>query len=164
MSSTAAGTKRNDRCCLPYNDSLMIASQILSFFALALSWTTIWSLVIGLVTFILLQIVWCCKMRKCGLITTGIMAVCSGTVCVVTAILVLVYGADEVCNYVEDNATDDATITSITSNPDFNTDCTYGVNVYIGLSFASGALWLVTALLIFIFSCGQRYDQFHLPM
>lgn len=149
----------NDRCCLPYNDGLMVGAQIISFFALLLSWTTMWSLIIGVVTWLLLQIVWCCRMRRCGLITTGIMAVISGAACITAAILVLVNGTSTICNSVAADSNDD-----VTNADDFQDNCTLGLNVYVGLAFGAGALWLITALLLFMFTCGERYDKFHLPM
>jgi hypothetical protein len=164
---TVTTTKNNEGCCgcIPYSDGLMIAAQIISFVALALSWTTIWTLVIGIVTFILIQVVWCCRMKRCGLITTGILAVLSGAASIAAAILVLVLGADAICTSIEDNQPTDDTFSSQAEQSDFNSSsCSYGINVYIGLAFTSGALWLITALLIFIFSCGERYDKFHLPI
>jgi hypothetical protein len=44
--------------CSPYNDGLLTTAQVLSILAVFLSWGTFLTLILGIVSFLCLQIVW----------------------------------------------------------------------------------------------------------
>ena len=96
-------TTKNSECCvcLPYNDGSLIAAQILSIIAMFLNWidpVTGW---IGFVAFLCLQIVWCCKMNKCGLITVGVISSIASLANLIIGILVLSGGLGFLCKEAE---------------------------------------------------------------
>jgi hypothetical protein len=89
-------------------------------------------------------------MNMCGLIATGLLATIAGICAIIAGIAVLVYGALAICNEAAVN------------NPDADVtldECKIGVNGYAGIAFVGGAMWLVVALLVFVFSCGDRYKN-----
>ena len=98
-----------------------------------------------------------CRMKKCGLITTGIFAFISGVYSVVIGILVLVAGATDLCNEAETNAQQQGFEININ---EFSSNCYVGVNTYAGLAIGGGSLWILIALFVFVFACGSRYDAF----
>ncbi|KAL3905722.1 MAG: hypothetical protein SGARI_004323 [Bacillariaceae sp.] len=113
-------------------------------------WTTFWSILLGGIAFLLLQIVWCCRMNACGLAVAGTMALIAGCCDVVAGILVLTYGADPICDQIQAN------------NPSEYVDddqCKVGVNGYAAIAFIGGAIWIAVSILVFMFSCGGRYHQ-----
>jgi hypothetical protein len=93
-------------------------------------------------------------MRRCGLITTGIFSLISGVCSVVVGILVLVSGADTLCEDAYNDGTQNGYHFNMNS---FKNDCNVGVNTFASVAIVGGALWLVISVLIFVFSCGSRY-------
>lgn len=62
------------KCC-PYKSSpMLITAQCLSIFATILSFTWWVTFFLSLPSFIVLQVVWCCKMTKAGVIAVGVMS------------------------------------------------------------------------------------------
>jgi hypothetical protein len=56
---------RGPRCmCVPYDEKYMVASQLLSIFALLLSWVWWVALIVSIFATIPVQILWCCRMNK----------------------------------------------------------------------------------------------------
>lgn len=162
----------NKRCtCLPYNDGLLITAQILSFIAIILSWTSVITLLMGLVAFICLQLVWCCRMNKCGLITVGVLTIIASIADLIIGIGTFVEGSEKICDGIDasstlfiqnvnvnDNAISQEDINNISNELDKN--CGPWVNMYAGLALASGILWLIITFLIFYFTCGNRIKRF----
>ena len=96
----------------------------------------------------MLQVIWCCRMNQCGLIASAVLALIAGCCAVVAGILVLSYGAVAICDEAQSN------------NPDINDDdCRVGVTGYAIVAFIGGTLWLVASLLVFVFTCGDRYKN-----
>ena len=98
----------------------------------------------------MLQVIWCCRMNQCGLITAGVLALIAGVVAYIAGILVLSYGAVAICDEAQ------------TNNPDVVIDddqCRVGVNGYAAIAFIGGTLWLAASVLVFVFSCGDRYKN-----
>jgi len=157
--------------CLPYNDGLLITAQILSFIAIILSWTSVITLLMGLVAFICLQLVWCCRMNKCGLITVGVLTIIASIADLIIGIGTFVEGSEKICDGIDasstlfiqnvnvnDNAISQEDINNISNELDKN--CGPWVNMYAGLALASGILWLIITFLIFYFTCGNRIKRF----
>jgi hypothetical protein len=73
---------RGRRCfCLPYDDPLMMTSQILSIVAVFFSWAWWLTFIISIVGMVLIQIPWCCRQRGGFLYgsaaAAGVTALCS---------------------------------------------------------------------------------------
>jgi hypothetical protein len=92
----------------------------------------------------MLQIVWCCKINKCGLIVAGVFGCISAVINMIVAILVLAWGSAGACEGVDD---DDL--------------CASATALATGVGFGAGILWIATSVLVFVFSCGRRYNNFH---
>ena len=182
-------TTTNSECCtcLPYKDGSLIAAQIISIVAMVLNWWTDpltgW---IGFIAFLCLQIVWCCKMNKCGLITVGVISSIACLANLIVGILVLSGGLLSICNEVETQIKEQYNEYNDSLAADFNDDfftgngavagaayvdyndagnvagwlCRGGVTVFGSISIVSGVLWLVVSVLVFTFSCGSRIRQY----
>jgi len=62
---------RGPRCmCVPYDDKYMVASQLLSIFALLLSWVWWVALIVSIFATIPFQILWCCRMNTTWLLAS----------------------------------------------------------------------------------------------
>jgi hypothetical protein len=125
----------------------------------------------GLVAFICLQLVWCCRMNKCGLITVGVLTIIASIADLTIGIGTFVEGSEKICDDIDtsstlfiqnvnvnDNAISQEDINNISNELDEN--CGPWVNMYAGLALASGILWLIITFLIFYFTCGNRIKIF----
>ena len=152
--------------CLPYKDALVITAQALSIVGLFLSWSTVISLLFGLVSFIMYQVVWCCRMNRCGLVTAGVFAVLSGVCCIVVGALIMSSGTTRWCT------TATASTTAIVSSYGYDDDiwstvqqtnedsCKKAIAVVSGIGFGGGIVWIACAVCTFVFVCGPRYSKF----
>lgn len=128
--------------CAPYKDPFLITAQALSIVALLLSiafWATI---LLGLAAMIMLQVCWCCKMNRCGIITAGVFACIAAAGDFVCGFLLL---GEEICVYWS-----------------YDDDYYYGdgcdnTAAYI-MTFIGGGLWVATGVGTFVFTC--RIDQY----
>jgi hypothetical protein len=103
-----------------------------------------------MIAFVCLQVIWCCRMNLCGLVTTGILAAISGICAIIAGVVVLSYGTVSICNEAAVNNPD----------TDFTFDqCRVGVKAYAGVAFVGGVLWIAASVLVFMFSCGDRYKN-----
>lgn len=69
-------TDAGRRClCLPYDDGFMIAAQVLSIVAVLVSWVWWVGFIISVITLVLLQIVWCCRQSRLGLVTASVVSI-----------------------------------------------------------------------------------------
>jgi hypothetical protein len=118
------------------------------------------------VAFICLQVVWCCRMKTCGLITVGILTSIASIVDLITGIYIFVEGPKSVCDkskkiidtlFMQDENEED--INNI--NNDMDLYCSPWMNLYGGFALAGGTLWLIIAFLIFYFTCGNRIKRFN---
>jgi len=174
----ATQNSENSCICLPYNDGLVIMAQVLSFVALLLSWNVITE-IFGLTAFVFLQIMWCCKMKKCGLVMVGVFTLIAAIAGIVIGLWSLALHSDTFCDdlladfnsYDAAESSSSNNITSTTTNNPvyvnntanaYDIDmhyCTLGLNMFAGVSLASGALWLIITFCIFYFTCGNRYQE-----
>ena len=168
MSSATTTTTTEQRpktcVCLPYKDALVITAQALSIVGLFLSWSTVISILFGLTSFIMYQVVWCCRMNRCGLITAGVFAAISGACCTIVGALVMSSGTTRWCT-----TTTNAIISSYGYDDDIwsssvqqaNEDsCKKAINVVSGIGFGGGIVWIACAVCTFVFVCGPRYAKF----
>ena len=107
----------------PYKDPVFISAQAVSMVAIVFSLIVdpLYGFVLGSIPLYMLQLVWCCKMKKGGLITAGVFAV-------IAAIGTIAMG-----------------------------NSWYGTKI---LAIDGGCIWLVVAILVFVFACGsQKFDS-----
>jgi uncharacterized membrane protein len=93
-------------------------------------------------------------MSLCGLVTIGYLAAFAGIFAFLAGVLVLAVGADAICYEAAENNL--YTVDNLDVEGSVNS-CRILVNVYAGVAFFSGILWLLVCLLVFMFSCGDRY-------
>ena len=124
----------------------MITAQALSIVAIAISWVSIYGLLAGLVTFIMLQVAWCCKMNKAGFIVAGVFGAIAGAIEAIVAILILVAG-EQACIDTYYYTSDEQA-------------CWSALIVAASLGLASACLWIATAACVFVFACGSRLAKF----
>ena len=126
----------------PYKDPYIITSQILSVVAFLLSvvlgvgWSLWYLFLIGFLALVLIQLNWCCRQSKSGLLTALVLSVLSAFPSIGLVIIVFV-----TCS-----------------------DCY--VDVYVVLAFVDAALWLASAgcILVFVTSSGRyaKLEEQHL--
>lgn len=147
----------------PYRDPVLITAQALSIVGLCLTWTTWWNIVFTLVGFVLLQVAWCCKLNKCGLITAGVFCCLSGVISVVTGVLISVtfsnncYGSS--VNFNDDFYVDDETSAGANyGNGDIFCTASTAISVLV---YIAAVVMLLAGVLTFVFSCGSRIDRYN---
>jgi uncharacterized membrane protein len=89
-------------------------------------------------------------MNLCGLVTSGVLAAIAGICALIAGIVVLSYGTVAICNEAAEN------------NPDTDytiDECRVGVKGYAGVAFVGGILWIAASILVFMFSCSDRYKN-----
>jgi hypothetical protein len=89
-------------------------------------------------------------MNLCGLVTTGVLAGIAGICAIVAGIVVLSYGTVTICNEAAENNPD----TDVTID-----QCRVGVKGYAAVAFVGGILWIAASVLVFMFSCSDRYKN-----
>mmetsp|Transcript_27872 Transcript_27872/g.65482 ORF Transcript_27872/g.65482 Transcript_27872/m.65482 type:complete len:244 (+) Transcript_27872:243-974(+) len=79
------------RCvCLPYNDCLMITAQSISIVALCLSWIWWVTFLLSILAMVVLQILWCCRQNRSGIIVSVAVSGVTGLLCLFSGIYFLV--------------------------------------------------------------------------
>jgi len=73
----------------------MIVAQIISIFAFLVSWIWWLTFLIGLVCMAILQIIWCCRQNKIGLLASSGLAALASVMCFVAGIIMLVLWKDK---------------------------------------------------------------------
>lgn len=82
-------------CCIrPYKDPVLITAQVLAIVGMCLTWVAWWNILISVTAFILLQVAWCCKINKCGLITGGVFCVLSALTSISTGVFINIVARD----------------------------------------------------------------------
>lgn len=94
----------------------------------------------------MLQIVWCCKMNKCGLIVAGVFGCIAAVILAIFAILWLV-GGQSACAETYYYEYDEAA-------------CWSSWITLASLGLAGCLLWIATAVCTFVFACGSRMAKF----
>jgi hypothetical protein len=149
------GANGGRRCmCLPYDDGIMIAAQILSIVAFLVSWIWWVSLIIATIALLLHQIIWCCRQSKVGFIAVHVVSIVAGTLNLFVGFFFLVYWKDSrycgVFIWLTDDWDDDYS--------DFNYDHCPQV-AWASAAFVDAALWFATAGCTIAFVCSGRYAK-----
>jgi hypothetical protein len=86
----------NSLCmCLPYVDTFMIAAQIISIIAFLISWLWWVTFIVGLISLVLLQLVWCCRQSKIGLFVSVGISTLAGVTCTIAGIVMIIFWKDQ---------------------------------------------------------------------
>ena len=143
-------TKRETRICmcLPYKDGFMITAQIISIIAFGLlcgfisGWLT---LIVGLISSVFLQLVWCCRQSKIGLFVSVGISTLAGITCTIAGIVTFSAWKDQFSVF---------TVFDADGSDDFYDDYDqfYGVAAFI-----TATLWFTTSGLILYFVGSGRY-------
>mmetsp|Transcript_19447 Transcript_19447/g.39994 ORF Transcript_19447/g.39994 Transcript_19447/m.39994 type:complete len:216 (+) Transcript_19447:135-782(+) len=148
-------TRSGRRCmCLPYDDGLMIAAQILSIIAVLIAWIWWISFIIGIVGLILLQVIWCCRQSRAGLIASQVVSMIAAILSVLVGIFFLVARKDAswcvpfILLYDDDD--DDWSDRSY----DYCSEKAYAI-----VGFVGAALWFASAGCQIAFLKSGRYDK-----
>jgi len=151
---------------MPYNDGLLITAQVLSILAVITSWTT-WTSIFGVAAFVCLQIVWCCRMNKCGLIAVGVLSLAAGISGIACGISVL--ANDTICDNFSSFYGSFASSYETSTNTSYddlfydNVDnfCAVWIKIVGSVSLGSGILWCIITFCIFYFAFGSRYQSYY---
>ena len=134
--------------CLPYKDGFMITAQIISIIAFGLlcgfisGWLT---LIVGLISSVFLQLVWCCRQSKIGLFVSVGISTLAGITCTIAGIVTFSAWKDQFSVF---------TVFDADGSDDFYDDYDqfYGVAAFI-----TATLWFTTSGLILYFIGSGRY-------
>ena len=146
-------TKRETRICmcLPYKDGFMITAQIISIIAFGLlcgfisGWLT---LIVGLISSVFLQLVWCCRQSKIGLFVSVGISTLAGITCTIAGIVTFSAWKDQFSVF---------TVFDADGSDDFYDDYDqfYGVAAFI-----TATLWFTTSgLILYFFGRGRKVKR-----
>lgn len=147
-----SGGANDRRCmCMPYDDGIMIAAQVLSIIAFLISWIWWVSFIISIIAFVMLQIIWCCRQTKASLIATPVVSLVAGIMNIFVGIFFLIDRKDSDYCQAFTLITDDWT------NDDYYDYC--NEVVFAIVAFVDAALWFATAGCTIAFTCSGRYAK-----
>jgi len=162
--STGAGAGCRRFMCLPYDDPYMIAAQIMSILAFLISWVWWVSFIISIVAMALLQLIWCFRQTKIGLLTAHVISIIAAITCLFSAIFMLVawkkaywcvaFLMDAAIDDDDDIYDDDIIIYVDSYQYDYCPE-----KVYATIAFIDAALWLASAICILLFVTSGRYAK-----
>ena len=125
-----------------------MTAQALSVLAFVFSFGGVAAIAFGLAAMIVLQVVWCCRMNKCGLNAAASFALVVAILNAILAAVLALEEADESCNNDDDYS----------YRYDDDDDCNSSVQIWAILLFLSAGLWVAVSTLVFIFANTKRYE------
>ncbi|KAL3916973.1 MAG: hypothetical protein SGILL_004928 [Bacillariaceae sp.] len=139
----------------------MLAAQILSIVAFLVSWLWYVTLLIGGVAMILIQVIWCCRIKKAGLIASSVISALAAVSCIGAGVLMIVsWKGDTYCHVFSmnddfwDDGISDDDFYKYTKDYDYCNEAAWAV-----VAFITGALWAAAAGCILIFMTSGRYER-----
>jgi hypothetical protein len=141
----------------------MITAQIISIIAFLISWLWWVTFIVGLISLVLLQLVWCCRQTKTGLFISVGISTLAGVTCIIAGIVMIVVWKDQKwCKVFLLTDLDDDNY-----NYYGNYDDTYvppvrdycGEQTWAVVAFFTAALWFSTAGCILCFLGSGRYAE-----
>jgi hypothetical protein len=133
----------------------MMTAQILSIVAFLVSWIWYVTFILGGVAFIIMQVIWCCRVRRAGLISTIVISSLTSVGCFVAGgIMIVKWKGERMCHVF--TVTDDDT--SPYNDDMFNYDYCDEV-AWAVVGFVTGFLWLATAVCVLVFVVSGRYER-----
>lgn len=146
-------TPKGARCvCLPYNDCLPITAQIISIVALIISWFWWITFIVSIIAMILLQIIWCCRQNRAGMMVSVAISGVTAALCLFSGIYFLVRWRD----------VRDCTVFFwfIREDDDYFIDRDYcPETAWAMVAFADTAMWLVVSGCLLYFVVSGRYAK-----
>jgi hypothetical protein len=140
----------------PYNDAFMVTAQTLSIVAFLVSWIWYVTFILGGIAMILMQVIWCCRVGRGGLISTSVISCLTSVGCFVAGIIMIVkWKGDMICHIFR--MTDDDTY-SYNDDAIMNYDYCNEV-AWAMVGFATGFLWAATAVCVLVFVTSGRYER-----
>ncbi|KAL3940210.1 MAG: hypothetical protein SGARI_001075, partial [Bacillariaceae sp.] len=132
----------------------MLAAQVLSVVAFLVSWLWYVTFIIGIVAMSLMQVTWCCRVKKTGLVIALVICGLAAAACAVAGVLMIVqWKGDTYCHV-------------FVMNDDFRNDDIYWPSgdycneaAWAGVAFVVGALWAAAAICILYFTTSGRYNR-----
>jgi hypothetical protein len=124
----------------PYKDPLLITAQAFSLAAIIFSWGYWATGLLGFAGFIMLQVVWCCKMNKCGLITAGVFCLVDAAGNLIAGCVLIAVANDDDEDLWDDDEED-------------------VLNIWAIICFIGCGLWVATAICVFVFVCNGRLER-----
>jgi hypothetical protein len=147
----------------------MIAAQIISIIAFLISWLWWVTFIVGLISLVLLQLVWCCRQSKIGLFVSVGITTLAGVTCTIAGIVMIVFWKDQsYCspwtltdwdadNWKNSNYSynyDDYVPTFVPTFSDYCSEGSWAV-----VAFVTATLWFSTAGCILYFVGSGRYAK-----
>jgi len=155
------GAKRCRRfMCLPYNDSYIIASQVLCVVAFLISWVWWASFIISVIAMVCIQLIWCFRQSKAGLIMAHVISVVAALLSLSSGIYILVawkrvYWCDPFVMSTKAVEIDDVYYDDgYYDEYDFCQE-----QAWATVAFVDAALWLASAGCIIAFVASGRYAK-----
>ena len=132
----------------------MIIAQVLSILAFLISWVWWASFIISLASLVLLQLVWCCRQTREGLITTTAISILAAIMCIFGGAFVLTARNNAyTCQlFTLQNHYDDDDDWHGSSPSCYR-------EAWAGIAFADAALWFATAACTILFVTTGRYAK-----
>ncbi len=131
----------------------MIAAQILSIIAVLIAWIWWVSFIIGIVGLVLLQVIWCCRQSRAGLIASQVVSMIAAILSVLAGIFFLVARKDTYwCE----------PFTLLYDDDDWSSGRGYDYcpeKAYAIVAFVGAALWFASAGCQIAFLKSGRYDK-----
>lgn len=141
--------------CFPYNDGVIIAAQVIAIVAFLISWIWWVTFAISLIGMVLLQVIWCCRQNKLGILTSAIVSGIAALMNLFSGIWVLIvwkkakWGCYPFALVTDDFYDDDDV---------FDHDyCPEGV--WGGIALFDMVLWLIVTVLILNFLYGGNFQK-----
>lgn len=136
----------------PYKDPVLMTAQGLAIVAIFFSWGFWVTGLLGFAAFVMLQVAWCCRMNKCGLIAAGVFACLDAAGCAAVGIYLLATFAGEDDDSYYYYSEDDDTVFYY----DSSAATAWGVVCLIG-----AFLWTGVGVCTFVFACSrlERLNQ-----
>jgi hypothetical protein len=136
----------------PYNDAFMLTAQALSIIAFLVSWIWYVTFILGAVAMIVMQVIWCCRVRRAGLVWSIIISALTSLGCFVAGGLMIVkWKGDEFCHVF--------TVTGTTNDDDIMNNDYCNEVAWAVVGFITGFLWAATAVCVLVFVMSSRYER-----
>jgi len=131
----------------------MLTAQIISIVAFCVSWLWYVTLILGAVAMVLLQVIWCCRMKKSGVYASFIIAALASIGCIIAGVIMIVqWKGDTYCHVF--------TVTNDNFDDDFYDWGDYcKEQAWAAIAFITGTLWATTAGFILYFVTSGRYER-----
>ncbi|KAG7359156.1 hypothetical protein IV203_015745 [Nitzschia inconspicua] len=142
------------KSCLPYDDAYMITAQFLSILAFLVSWIWYVTFILGAAAMIILQVAWCCRVGRAGLIWTVVISGLASVGCFVAGtLMILTWDGDTWCDVFTMQSSFDGSWYEYYQSD----SCNEGA--WAAVAFVAGVLWAATGTYVMIFLVSGRHAR-----